>query len=42
MPVAELIGPNRMNIGGHVFVKGEPEEVDMETAFQLRDNPGSR
>jgi len=39
MPVAELIGPNRLNIGGHVFINGEPEEVDMETAFQLRDNP---
>ena len=39
MPVAELIGPNRMNIGGHVFVKGEPEEVDMGVAFQLRENP---
>ena len=39
MPQVELIGPNRMNIKGHVFIKGEPEDVDMEMAFALRDNP---
>ena len=39
MPTAELIGPNRMNFGGHVFIKGEPEEVEIELAVQLKDNP---
>jgi len=39
MPTAELIGPNRMNVGGHVFIKGEPEEVEIELAVQLKDNP---
>ena len=39
MPQVELVGPNRMNVNGHVFVKGEPEEVDIETALHLKDNP---
>jgi hypothetical protein len=28
-----------MNVGGHVFVKGEPEDVEIELALQLKDNP---
>ena len=39
MPTAELIGPNRMNIDGKVYLKNKPVPIDMETAFSLANNP---
>lgn len=39
MPEAELVGPNRLNVGGELFVKGVPKSVDFQTAFSLKDNP---
>ena len=39
MPTAELIQPNRLNVGGKLYMKGRPVPVDMETAFLLANNP---
>jgi hypothetical protein len=39
MPEAELIGLNRLNVGGKVFEKGVKTPIDMPTALALAGNP---